>query len=86
MLQQVKATLQTSKLTYSHWFPDLYYYYGFKLFSLGYYKEFSVVLHFPIFLEPYMQKLLSLYQLETVPIHIKDKNIEANSYTWPDNT
>ena len=33
------------------------------------------------FIQPYTQKPLVLYQLETVPVLILDKNIEAQSYT-----
>ena len=35
---------------------------------------------FPIFVQPYTQKLLILYQLETVPIPILDQNDKAQSY------
>ena len=39
------------------------------------------MLQFPIFIEPYTQKHLVLYQLETVQVPIKD-NTEAYTYTW----
>ena len=53
-----------------------------KLVSFGYDKDFNLFLQFPIFIEPYTQKPLALYQLETVPVPIKDNNTEANSYSW----
>ena len=39
------------------------------------------VIHFPVFIQPYTQKHLILYQLETVPVPILDTNTEAQSYT-----
>ena len=41
----------------------------------------NLVIQFPVFIEPYMQRPLILYQLETVPVPVLDKNIEAHSYT-----
>ena len=40
-----------------------------------------MIIQFPIFIQPYTQQPLILYQLETVPIPIVDKNIKADSYT-----
>ena len=34
-------------------------------------------------MQPYMQQLLILYQLETVPGPIVDKNTKADSHTQP---
>ena len=61
-------------------FPDLYLYYEIKLVSLGYDKDFNLLLKLPVFIEPYIKKPMTLHQPETVPVPIKDKNIEANSY------
>ena len=41
----------------------------------------NLVFQFPIFIQPYMQMPLVLYQLETVPFPVLDQNIEAQSYT-----
>ena len=40
----------------------------------------NLVVQFPVFIQPYTQKLLILYQLETVPVPILDRNNEAQSY------
>ena len=40
-----------------------------------------MVLQFLVFIQPYTQKPLLLYQLETVPVPILDRNNEAQSYT-----
>ena len=36
-------------------------------------------IQFPVFVQPYTQKPLILYQLETVPIPVLDKNTKAQS-------
>ena len=41
----------------------------------------NLVDQFPVFIQPYIQEPLLLYQLETVPVPILDTNMEANSYT-----
>ena len=41
----------------------------------------NLIIQFPIFVQPYTQKPLILYQLEMVPIPILDQNIKAQSYT-----
>ena len=44
-------------------------------------KDMNLVIQFPVFIQPYTQKSLILYQLETVPVPILDRNNEAQSYT-----
>ena len=41
----------------------------------------NLVIQFPVFIQPYMQMPLILYQLETVPIPVLDLNIKVQSYT-----
>ena len=41
----------------------------------------NLVIQLPVFIQPYIQKPLILYQLETVPVPILDTNKEAQSYT-----
>ena len=41
----------------------------------------NLVIQFPVFIQPYKQRPLILYQLETVPAPVLDENIEAHSYT-----
>ena len=45
-------------------------------------KDFNLLLQFPIFLVRSTQKALALYQLERVPLPIKDINTEVISCTW----
>ena len=40
----------------------------------------NLTIQFPVFIQPYTQKPLILYKLETVPVPILDRNTEAQSY------
>ena len=44
-------------------------------------RKRNLIIQFPVFVQPYTQQPLILYQLETVPVPIVDKNTKANSYT-----
>ena len=52
-----------------------------QLITFGIDKDMNLVIQFPLFIQPYTQKPLILYQLETVPVPILDTNTEAQSYT-----
>ena len=43
-------------------------------------KDMNLIIQFPIFIQPYTQKSLILYQLEMVPVPILDKNTKVQSY------
>ena len=44
-------------------------------------KTHSLIVTFPAFIKNYKQPPLSLYEVETVPVLIIDKNIKAKSYS-----
>ena len=52
-----------------------------QLVTFGIKKDMNLVIQFPVFIQPYLQRPLILYQLETVPVLVLDKNIKAHSYT-----
>ena len=52
-----------------------------QLVTFGIDKDMNLVIQFLVFIQPYMQGPLILYQLETVPVLVLDENIEAHSYT-----
>ena len=52
-----------------------------KLVTFGIDRDRNLIIQFPIFVQPYMQQPLILYQIETVPVPILDQNKQANSYT-----
>ena len=53
-----------------------------QLVTFGIDSNMSLVIQFPVFIQPYMQKPLILYQLETVPVPVLDLNMKAQSYTY----
>ena len=50
-----------------------------QLVTFGIDKDMNLVIQFPVFLQPYTQKPLILYQLET----LLDQNTKAQSHTLP---
>ena len=52
-----------------------------QLITSGIDRDMNIVIQFLVIIRPYTQKPLILYQLETVPVLILDKNIEAQSCT-----
>ena len=50
------------------------------LITFGTDKDMNLIIQFPVFVQPYTQKLLILYQLETVPIPVLGINTNAQSY------
>ena len=51
-----------------------------QLVTFGIDSDMNLVIQFPVFIQPYMQKPLMLYQLETVPVSVLDLNMKAQSY------
>ena len=52
-----------------------------QLATFGIDREMNLVIQFPVFIQAYIQKPLTLYQLETVSVAILDTNTDAQSYT-----
>ena len=52
-----------------------------KLVMFGIDNEKNLVIQFPVFVEPYTQARLTLYQIKTVPMPVLDTNSKAQSYT-----
>ena len=80
ILQQVKTTLVKTNRNYDLVLNRLYLYYDMKLVTFGIDQDKNLIIQFPVFVAPYMQARLTLYQIETVPVPILDMN-EAQSYT-----
>ena len=60
-------------------------YYDMKLvtFGIGYQK--NLIIQFPVFVQPYTQTKLTLYQVEIVPVLILDSSNKVQSYTQAQN-
>ena len=61
--------------------PQASSYYDMRLVTFGIDEENRLVVCFPIFVKDFSRKSMTLYQTETVPVPIVDKNLEANSYS-----
>ena len=59
----------------------LHLYYDMKLVTFGIERNRNIIIQLPVFVQSYIQPLLTLYQLERVPVPIVDKNTKADSYT-----
>ena len=59
----------------------LHLYYDVKLVTFGINKDRNLIVQFPVFVQPYTQQQLILYQVEMVPVPIIDQNKQAHSYT-----
>ena len=58
----------------------LHLYYDMPLITFGIDENMNFIILFPVFIQPYTQKSLIVYQLEMVPVPILDKNTKAQSY------
>ena len=52
-----------------------------KLVTFGIDRHRNLIVQFPVFIQPYTQQPLILYQIETVPVPIIDQKAQAHSYT-----
>ena len=59
----------------------LHLYYNMQLVTFGIDRDKNLIIQFPVFIQPYTQQPLILYQLKTVPVPIIDQNTQAHSYT-----
>ena len=81
ILAEVKKSLQHTNPDYALVLERLHLYYDMQLVTFGIDRDMNLVIQFPVFIQPYIQKPLILYQLETVPVPILDTNTDAQSYT-----
>ena len=70
------TTLSNAKLfaDYGLVIKRLHPYYDMKLVTFGTDDNKNLIVQFPVAIQPYMQQPLILYQIETVPVPIVDKN------------
>ena len=77
IINSAKETLIKSNPDYDIVIKRLHLYYDMKLVTFGIYQEKNLIIQFPIFMQPYTQQPLMLYQLETVPVPLIDQNPNA---------
>ena len=81
IIDSVKETVIKTNPDYDIVIKRLHLYNDMKLDTFGIDRERNLIIQCPIFVQPYTQQPLILYQLETVPVPIVDKNTKADSYT-----
>ena len=81
ILKQVKLILAKTNKVYDLVLVRLYLYYNMKLVMFGIDNEKNLIIQFPVFVQPYPQTKLTLYQIEAVPVPILVANNKAQSYT-----
>ena len=81
ILSKVKKAIQITNPDYDIVMQRLHLYYDMKLVTFGIDEDRNLIVQFPVFVQPYTQQQLILYQIETVPVQIIDQNKQAHSYT-----
>ena len=80
ILNEVKTVIRKTNPDYDLVIDRLHLYYNMQLVTFGIDKDKNLVIQFPVFIQPYTQQWLILYQLETVPVPIIDQNTHVQSY------
>ena len=81
ILSEVRVAIAKSNKDYDLDLTKLYLYYDMKLVSFGIDNQINLIVPFPVFVVPYTQKRLIMYQIGTVPVPILDEKYEVQSYT-----
>ena len=81
ILAEVKKSLHHTNPDYTLILDTLHLYYDLQLVTFGIDKDMNLVIQFLVLIQPYTQKPLILYQLETVPVLVLVEKIEAQSHT-----
>ena len=81
ILSEVKNSLLITNPDNTLALDRLHLYYYMQLVTFGIDSDMNLVIQFPVFIQPYTQMPLILYQLETVPVPVLDLDMKAQSYT-----
>ena len=81
ILKEVRIAIAKSNKDYDLVSTRLYLYYDMKLVTFGIDNQRNLIVQLPVFVQPYTQKRLIMYQIKTVPVPILDENEQAHSYT-----
>ena len=80
-MKEARVAIAKSNKDYDLVLTRLYLYYDMKLVTFGMDNQRNLIVQFPVFVQPYTQKRLIMYQIETVPVPILDENKQVHSYT-----
>ena len=81
ILKEVRIAIAKYNKDYDLVLTRLYLYYNMKLVTFGIDNQRNLIVQFLVFVQPYTQKILIMYQIETVPVPILDDNEQVHSYT-----
>ena len=81
ILIEVKIFIWKTNPDYDLVIDRLHLYYNMQLVTFGINKDKNLIVQFPVFIQPYTQQPLILYQLETVPVQITHQSTQVQSYT-----
>ena len=81
ILNEVRIAITKSNKDYDLVLTRLYLYYDMKLVTCRIDNQRNLIVQFPVFIQPYTQKRLVMYQIEIVAVPILDENKQAHSYT-----
>ena len=72
ILKEMKIAIAKSNKDYDLVLTRLYLYYDMKLVMFGIDTQRNLIVQFPVSVQPYTQRRLIMYQIETVPVPILD--------------
>ena len=73
IIGKVKKAIQITNPGCDIVIKRLHLYYDMKLVTFRIDEDRNLIVQFPVFVQPYTQQLLVLYQIEMVPVPIIDK-------------
>ena len=80
ILNDIKTAIRKTNPDCDLVIDRLHLYYDMQLVIFGIDEDNNLIVQFPVFIQPYTQQPLILYQIETVPVPIIDQNTQAQSY------
>ena len=80
ILREVRIAIAKSNKDYDLVLTRLYLYCDMKLVTFGIDNQRNLIVQFTVFIQPCTQKRPIMYQIETVPVPILDKNEQVHSY------
>ena len=81
ILEEVKISIAKTNKDYELVLNRSYLYYDMKLVMFGIDNQKNFIIQFPVFVQPYTQTKLTVYQIESVTVPILDDNNKAQTYT-----
>ena len=75
-MHEVKQVLSKTNKNYGLVLKGMDKYYDMKLVTFGIDQDRNLIIQFPVFVKPYTQKPLTLYQIETIPVPILNMSKE----------